>query len=49
MLADGHTPLELRPVFRHSAEYAAILKLVGPGGSMDGIVLIEPLLFEYEE
>jgi hypothetical protein len=49
MLADGHTALELRPVFRQSAEYAVILKLVRPDGSLDGIGLTEPLLFEYEE
>lgn len=48
-LADGHTALELRPVFRHSAEYSAILQLIGPDGSMDGIRLTEPILFEYEE
>ena len=48
-LADGHTALELRPVFHHSAEYAVILKLIGPDGSMDGIRLTEPVLFEYEE
>jgi hypothetical protein len=48
-LADGRTALELRPVFRHSAEYAAILQLIRPDGSMDGIALTEPVLFEYEE
>jgi hypothetical protein len=48
-LADGHTALELRPVFHHSAEYAAILQLVPPDGSTDGIELTEPILFEYEE
>jgi|RhiMetdeSRZDD1v2_1073273.scaffolds.fasta_scaffold408474_2 hypothetical protein len=48
-LADGHTALELRPVFRHSAEYPVILQLVRPDGSMDGIGLTEPILFEYEE
>jgi hypothetical protein len=48
-LASGHTALELRPVFRHSAEYAAILELIRPDGAMDGIRLTEPVLFEYEE
>jgi hypothetical protein len=38
-LSDGHTALELRPVFHHSAEYGVILQLVGPDGSMDGIRL----------
>ncbi len=48
-ISEGHAPIDLRPVFSHSAEYAVILELIRPDGSLDGIRLVEPVLFEYEE
>jgi hypothetical protein len=47
MLASDAPFSQIHAVYSASAEYAAIVSLMGPDGSLDGIVLTEPLLFEY--
>lgn len=48
MIEEGHSPRELWPVFALSSEYAVLLKLSRPDGSVEGIVLSAPLLNEFE-
>lgn len=45
----GATDRDLLPVFRHSAEYSVIDKLLQGGGNLSDLGLVEPILFEYTE
>jgi hypothetical protein len=45
----GATDRDLLPVFRLSAEYSVIDKLLQGGGNLSDLGLVEPILFEYTE
>lgn len=49
LLKSGKSPNDLLPVFGRSAEYAVINRLLEKGGSLDGIRMVEPVLFGYED